>query len=177
METLEAIHARHSYRGEFLDVPLPREDLERIVAAGLAAPSGRNAQTTLFVIVDENGPRESIRSLHATNKAMRSAAAFIVCLVDRDPPPTYEGLSFQVEDCAAAVENILLTITDLGYASVWVDGWLRMEDRAEKIAEMLGLPEEKVPRIILPVGKPAGEEKRKEKLPFSARAWFNRYGG
>ncbi len=59
------------------------------------------------------------------------------------PDAVYEGHSFQVEDCAAAVENMLLAITALGYATVWIDGWLRVEDRGETIGEMIGLSSNK----------------------------------
>ena len=40
MNVLQAIEARHSYRGRYLDQPVPREDLERVLRAGLSAPSG-----------------------------------------------------------------------------------------------------------------------------------------
>ena len=78
--------------------------------------------------------------------------------------------------CAAAVENMLLAITALGLGAVWVDGWLRVEGRAERIGELLGIPSGKVVRVILPVGVPAKQGRRAQKLPFSERAWFNRYG-
>ena len=53
MDVFEAIAKRHSYRGPYEDRPVPRDDLRRIVQAGLQAPSGKNMQTTRFVIVDE----------------------------------------------------------------------------------------------------------------------------
>ncbi|HDL64057.1 MAG TPA: hypothetical protein ENH12_01565, partial [Proteobacteria bacterium] len=99
------------------------------------------------------------------------------CIIDRDPPPVYEGMDFQIEDCAAAVENMLLSITALGYGSVWVDGWLRREGRADKIGRLLGVPDSKVVRILLPVGIPTEPGARPVKMPFGERAWFNRWGG
>ena len=59
---------------------------------------------------------------------------------------------------------------------MWIDGWLRVEGRAEKIGKLLGLPEGKIIRVLLPVGVPAEVYKRPEKKPFEERAWFNRYG-
>ena len=53
MDVFDAIERRHSYRGAFEPGRLPRADLERIVAAGIRAPSGYNGQSTSFVIVDE----------------------------------------------------------------------------------------------------------------------------
>lgn len=176
MELFEAIHRRHSYRGPFREQPVAREDLRRIVQAGVQAPSGTNAQTTRFIIVDEPGLVRRIAAMHEKNRAFQTAQAFITCLVDRRPDAVYEGHHFQAEDCAAAVENMLLAITALGYASVWVDGWLRMAGRAETIGELLGVPAGKVIRIILPVGVPAESWPQKERMPFEQRAFLNRYG-
>lgn len=177
MDLFTVIERRYSYRGPYREDPVPREDLERIVAAGLSAPSGKNAQTTSFVIVDDPVLVKTIGEMHPENQALLTARALIACVIDRRPEAVYEGFSFQVEDCAAAVENMLLAITALGYGSVWVDGWLRGAGRAEKIAGLLGLPEGKMIRVLLPVGVPAGEGPRREKLPFSRRACFNRWGG
>ncbi|MBN1900512.1 nitroreductase family protein [Candidatus Sumerlaeota bacterium] len=176
MDIFEAIEKRHSYRGGFQENPIPREALRKIVEAGLKAPSGRNAQTTEFVIVDDPEILGKIRSMNAKSRAMQQAVAYMACLVDKNACAVYEGHSFQVEDCSAAVENMLLAITALGYATVWVDGWLRLEGRAGKIGELLGVPEEKIVRVILPIGIPKEEITGPDKKPFEERAWFNRYG-
>ncbi len=176
MEIFEAIKERYSYRGEFKDEPVSKDDLVKIVQAGLDAPSGCNAQSTDFVVVDDQKLVSEIAGMHPQNKAMQTAKAFVACIINKVPEPVYEGKAFEIEDCAAAVENILLAITGLGYASVWIDGWLRVEDRNTKISCMLGLPEGKIVRVILPVGRPVEQGPRREKKPFDQRAWFNRYG-
>ena len=177
MDVFEAIARRHSYRGPFRDRPVPRDDLRRIVQAGLQAPSGRNMQTTTFVIVDEPQLVRQIGALHTTNPAVQTAQAMIACLIDGQPEAVYEGHNFQIEDCAAAAENMLLAVTALGYATVWIDGWLRVENRAATIGKMLGLPAGKIIRVLLPIGVPAETWPQKEKKPFEQRAWFNRFGG
>jgi nitroreductase len=53
MNVIEAIHRRHSYRGKFKDVTVPKEDLMKIMQAGLDAPSGCNKQTTSLIAVDD----------------------------------------------------------------------------------------------------------------------------
>jgi nitroreductase len=175
MELFEVLKNRHSYRGQFLKEDISREDLEKIASAAILAPSGCNRQTTEFVVVDEKNLVAEIAAIEGANPAVQTASAFILCIVDKDPQPVYQGLSFQVEDCSAAVENMLLAITDMGYASVWVDGWLRREGRNEKIAELVGLPENKTVRILLPIGKPAQQGHQPEKLPLAQRVWFNEY--
>ncbi|MDH7601976.1 MAG: nitroreductase family protein [Armatimonadota bacterium] len=169
MELFEAIAKRHSYRGPYLDKPVPREDLRKIVQAGIQAPSARNAQSTSFVIVDDPEVMNHLREIVPI-----SAPAAIVCVVD--PSPVVHGKSFELEDCAAAVENMLLAITTLGYASVWLEGVLH-GGRAEQVAELLGVPPSKRVQVILPVGVPAENWQQREKKPFEERAWFNHYGG
>ena len=39
MDAMKAIRERKSYRGIFLDTPVPREDLREIVEAGFLAPA------------------------------------------------------------------------------------------------------------------------------------------
>lgn len=176
MDLFDAINQRHSYRGPFLDRPVPREDLRRIVQAGIRAPSAKNAQTTTFVIVDDPALVQRIGRMHERMVAMQQARAFIACVVDRTPEGIVEHHHFQFEDCAAAVENMLLAVTAMGYATVWVDGWLRLNRRAEIIGELLGLPGSKALRVLLPIGLPAESWPPRERKPFAERAWFNGYG-
>ncbi len=174
MEVFEAITKRYSYRGEFTEAPVPREDLIKIVLAGIHAPSGKNEQTTSFVIVDNAELLGKIAEV-IDKPVCRSAKAVIACVID--PRPVLGSLSFAVEDCAAAVENMLLAITALGYATVWLDGVLRVNDKAAKVARLLGVPEDRAVRVLLPLGVAAEPGTQKEKLLFDRRAWFNRWSG
>ncbi len=172
MELFDAIARRHSYRGDFTAAPVPRKDLETIVQAGIQAPSACNQQVASFVIVDRPDLLRQIAEI-VGKPVCNSARAMIVCVADSRP--VYANQSFAAEDCAAAVENMLLAITALGYATVWLDGVLRVENRAQRIAELLGVPAEKTVRVLLPIGVPAESGQPREKLPFDQRAWFNRY--
>ncbi len=175
MDCLSAISERFSYRGAFQDKPVSREDLTKIATAATLAPSGCNKQTTRFVIVDDAEILKQIGALHPI-AAMKTARAMLMFIIDCNPEAVYQNMSFQPEDCAAAVENALLAITALGYASVWIDGALRREGRAEKIGQLLKVPEGKVVRVLLPIGVPAENGPRPDKMPLEERAWFNGYG-
>jgi len=173
MELFETIDRRYSYRGTFTDTPVPRKDLEKIVQAGVHAPSACNGQVATFVIVDDPQLLQQVAAV-VDRPVCQSAKAMIVCVTD--PRPVYETLSFELEDCAASVENMLLAITALGYASVWTDGWLRGEGRAEKVGEFIKLPKGRQVRIILPIGVPAEDVPQAPRKPFSERVSFNTYG-
>ncbi|MCE5301727.1 MAG: nitroreductase family protein [Planctomycetaceae bacterium] len=174
MDLLQAIAQRHSYRGKFTDTAVSRDDLRMIAQAGLDAPSACNGQVASLVVVDDVPLVREIAAI-VDKPVCWTAKAMIVCAVD--PRPVFADLSFAAEDCAAAVENMLLTITSLGYASVWLDGVLRREHRAARIAKLLGIPDRLTVRVLLPIGVPAEPVSGIEKLAFDRRAWFNRYGG
>lgn len=170
MDLFDAIRQRHSYRGGFAPRPVPRAELTRIIEAGLLAPSGCNAQTTRFVVVDAPPQLAAVRAI-MDRPVVASAPAVIVCVAEHRP--VYNGMSFAVEDCAAAVENMLLAITALGLASVWLDGVLRTGDRARRIADSLGIPAGQEVRVLLPVGYPAEPVEGPGRKPFAERAAFN----
>ena len=176
MDLFHAIEKRHSYRGNFTDAPVPREDLERIVDAGIRAPSGHNAQTTSFVIVDNQELLAEVTGCLKPAAYLQSARAAIVVLMDPRPASGWD-VSFGVQDYAAAVENMLLATTALGYASVWLDGDVAVADTAQKIARVLSVPEPLQVRVVLPLGVPQAQRSQRQKKPFDERAHWNGYGG
>jgi len=171
MDVFEAIARRHSYRGAFAPRAVPRGDLERIVGAGIQAPSGYNGQSTSFVIVDDPALLERLAEVTGSTLIAGAPAAIVVVM---DPDATSgKDFRFGVEDYAAAAENMLLAVTALGYATVWLDGLLRREDRAAKVGALLGVPASREVRVILPLGVPVEAMRQREKRPFAERAWFN----
>lgn len=175
MDLFDAIKKRHSYRGPLTNQPVALSDLRTIVEAGISAPSGKNAQTTQFIIINDPEIIAQFNALHPANQTMNQATAMITCVIDCQPEQIYEGYNFQLEDCAAATENMLLAITALGYASVWIDGWLRVQNRSETVAKILNLPPTKKVQIILPIGKADEQWQQKERLNFEQRACINTY--
>ena len=174
MNVLEAIHARHSYRGRFRPDPVPREDLVTIMEAGLAAPSGCNKQTTSLLAVDDP---EVLRKLHSviTPPVGETAPAMICVLTQRIN--AYRDHCYAVQDYSAAIENMLLAIEALGYRSCWYEGHVTDTDRiGDRIAKILGVPEEYELVCVLPVGTAEAEPGMPKKQPFGERAWFNGFG-
>ena len=161
MEVFEAIARRRCYRGEFTDAPVSREALTKILEAAIEAPTACNAQSPILAKIAEFMP----------TPVCKTAKAAIVCVADERP--VFADMSFYKEDCAAAVQNMLLAITALGFHSVWLDGVLRRDQNAEKIARLLQIPEGKRVQIVLPIGVAPSEPTKAERLPFEKRASFN----
>ena len=103
MNALDCIMNRHSYRGEyFTDIVPSKNDLIKIMEAGLAAPSGCNKQTTSLIAVDDSTIVEKIKNVIDPPIA-KTAPAFICVLTQRIN--AYRDKCYAVQDYSAAIEN------------------------------------------------------------------------
>ena len=172
---LDTIARRASYRGKYLPDPVPREHLTAILQAGLDAPSGCNKQTTSLIAVDDP---EVLAKLHAViDPPIGVTAPAMICVLTKRIV-AYRDRCFATQDYAAAIQNMLLAITALGYESVWVEGHITDVDRiGDQMARILGVPEDYELVCLLPVGIAEGEPTMPKKKPFAERAWFNGFGG
>ena len=172
--TFDVIKARHSYRGKYSPDPVPRKDLELIASCGINAPSGCNKQTTELIVIDDKTVCNNVTNLIDPPVA-QTAPALIVVLSKRIN--AYRDKCFATQDYSAAIENMLLAIEELGYKSCWYEGHITDADRiCDKIAEVLGVPEEYDVVCILPVGKAVEDFKVPQKKAFEERVSFNRFG-
>ncbi len=168
---VNVIGTRHSYRGKFSSDPVPRKDLEIIANAGIDAPSGCNKQTTDLVVVDDPKLLDELKEVIDPPVA-QTAPAMIVVLSRKIN--AYRDRCFAIQDYSAAIENMLLAIVELGYQSCWYEGHITDDDRiCDKIAAVLGVPEEYDVVCVLPVGKALDDFHAPSKRSFAERVKFN----
>lgn len=168
---LSILSARTSYRGKYKSIPVPREDLIGILRAGLAAPSGCNKQTTSLIAVDDPVLLQTLKQ--AIDPPICETAPALICVLTQKTC-AYRNKSYYVQDYSAAIENMLLAITSMGYESCWYEGHLTDEDHiGKKLAALLGVPDDYELVCLLPVGYAEEPVKSVAKLPFEKRAWFN----
>jgi nitroreductase len=161
MDALEAIRRRRSVR-EYTGDPIPREDLETIVDAGRLAATGNNKQPWDFVVITE---REMIDELKVASRWMEKAGAIIAVVMD-------SSSRWWLEDGSAAVENMLIASTALGYGSCWLEGYTL--PREEEFKALLGVPEEKRLLTLVPIGVPT-EWPTKDKKSLEDVIHWERY--
>lgn len=173
MNTFEAINSRHSYRGKYKSTPVPREDLTKIMQAGLAAPSGCNKQTTSLIAVDDPVVLEKLHRV--IDPPVGETAPAIICVLTQRIN-AYRDRCFAVQDYSAAIENMLLAIIEMGYQSCWYEGHITDEDRiGYQMAQILGVPDEFELVCFLPIGIAETQPSVPKKKPFDERAWFNSF--
>ena len=142
MDALEAIRKRRSIRA-YTGEALPKADLEAVVDAGRLAASGYNRQPWDFVVVTDHA---TIEALTFVAPWIAQAGAVIAVVVS----PLAE---FWLEDASAAVENMLIAATALGYGSCWLEGGTKRHEAALK--PLLGVPDDKRLLTLVPLGVPA----------------------
>lgn len=168
---IDIILNRTSYRGKYISEPVPREHLELIMKAGLAAPSGCNKQTTFLVAVDNP---DLMKKLHEViEPPVCETAPCMICVLTKKIY-AYRDKCFNVQDYSAAIENMLLAAVSLGYQSCWIEGHITDDDNiGRKMADILNIPQDHELVCFLPIGKAAESLKKVKKKNFDERAWFN----
>ncbi len=161
MDALEAIRKRRSIR-RFTDEVIPKADLKTIVDAGRLAATGSNRQPWDFVVVTD---RAMIAQLTVSGAWIAQAGAVIVVVMD-------PGSRWWIEDGAAAIENMLLASTALGYGACWVEGDALPHE--ERLKTLLGIPAEKRVLALLPIGV-AAETPTPKKKPLESILHWEKY--
>jgi nitroreductase len=161
MDLFEAIEKRRSVR-LFQTHPVPLEDLKKIVNAGRLAPSGSNLQKREFIIITD---RSILIRLNDVQPVFDCGGAIAVIV---------EPTKYAVEDASAAIENMLLAATALGYGSCWIQGTLIPHEGWVK--ELLGVPKKKRLFALIPIGIPLTSGEQAPKKPLEEITYLNYYG-
>lgn len=156
---MNEIFTRRSVR-KFLPQPVEEEKIEKMLRAGMAAPSAGNQQPWEFYVVRDKKILQDLShcSLYA-GCAAKAPAAIVVC--SRDDNMRFRA--FANLDLSACVENILLEAVCLGLGAVWL-GVAPYASRELNVRRAIGIPKGLTAFAVIPVGYAADtvEERAKE---------------
>lgn len=142
MDAIEAITGRKVQRA-FARTPVEAEKLAGIVSAGRHAMSARNLQPWQFIVIRNGEALREIGALCSTGRFVADAPSAIVVLKDKS------NARWADVDCAQAVQNMATAAWAFGLGTCWVGNF-----DAQKIAGLLGIPDEWAIFTILPFGYP-----------------------
>jgi nitroreductase len=150
MDTLTAIATRRSIR-QFTDEPVTPEQLETLMRAAMSAPSAGNQQPWRFVIARDEATRAKLAVATQYSSPVGRAPIGIVVLADtrENKHPGY-----WVQDCSAAVENLLLAAHTMGLGGVWI-GVHPHPEREQAVREIVEAPEGFSALCMIAIGHPA----------------------
>jgi nitroreductase len=158
---IQNIMTRTSIRA-FTDQPVDEAIVEKILRAGMSAPTAVNRQPWAFVVVNEREQMERLREVHPYAQMLKTAQLAIVVCGDMERALPGASQAYWIQDASAATENILLAAHGLGLGAVWC-GVYPNPDVLPKVKEVLGLPSSIVPLNIIPIGYPAENPTPKDK--------------
>ena len=167
---LDVIMSRKSVRS-YTDQNVTEAQVETILKAAMAAPTGMNIQPWRFVVVRDQAVKDALAGPRGGMIA-QAPVVVVVCgetVMMRRPfgagedaePVAVENGNWTA-DCAAATENLLLAVEAMGLGACWTAGYPYPE-RMAAAREALGLPENVSPYCIVPIGHPAGDDQPKDK--------------
>jgi nitroreductase len=172
MEPIDIIFQRRSIR-KFTPQAVEVEKVETLLRAAMAAPSAVNSQPWEFVVVDEIDTLKQLKKISFFSN--RNAPLAIVVLGSPKKASNPAGERFWVQDCSAAMQNLLLAAVCLGLGGVWI-GVHPIQGVEEKVRKVLGIPPASTPLGLALIGYPA-EEKDARTRYKKDRVHWQCYGG
>lgn len=171
---INCIMTRASVRN-YSEREVPDSIVEKILRAGMAAPTAANQQPWEFVVVTEQNLKDSITSAFEYTKMVAHCSFAVVVCGDMDnlfKGDIADG-GFWVEDCSAASENMLLAAHALGLGGVWC-GIYPLKDREGRLRDILKLPSRLTPLNVMAFGYPSQPVMPKDKWDPS-KIHYNAY--
>ena len=160
MELLKLLQSRRSIR-KYTDEHISDETLEKILQAGLLAPSSRAIYPVELVAVRDKEMLSKLSECKAAGAAMlKNADAAIVVIGDTAKSDAW------IEDCSITMTLMMLEATEQGVGNCWVQcrGRQTAEGTSteERVRALLSLPENYGVLAILSLGMPAEEPEPRE---------------
>lgn len=169
--SIQNIMNRKSVRS-FSDKKISDEQMQAMLKAAMAAPTGMNVQPWCFVVIRDKENYETIFEGNYNLKIFNSADAVIAVCADttctyvprdsEDKTPVVVPNQLWRDDLGACTENLLLAAESMGLGAVWTACY-PFPENYESVKGALGLPAEVMPYALVAVGYPAGENQPKDK--------------
>lgn len=142
MNVLDAIFTRRSVRN-FTGEELKEDEIKQLLRAGFDAPTAHHKQPVEFIVLRDKDVIGKVLEKHKYAQMLKESGFAILVCGDSEKE---ESHGFLVENCSAAMQNILLAGHGLGLGGVWVS--VHGNDEVEKgFRDIFELPSH-----ILPVG-------------------------
>lgn len=163
------IFKRRSIR-RFLDKPVEQDKLERILKAGMQAPSAHNNQRWEFIVVTDNAKKEAVSKMSPWAGMVAKAPVSIVVLGKHNDEKLNKWFP---QDLGACAENILLQITEEGLGGCWM-GFYPDMDRVNMLKDCFEVPDGILPFCVISLGYSEDENRYVDRADMS-KVHYNKY--
>lgn len=171
----DLITCRHSVR-KYKDQQVLQEDINKIIEAGLSAPSGQNTQPWHFTVIQNKDVQDELVET-CKNMFLEKGASWRKkwALMDNFNPfynpnviiviSNNNSIDKSNEDCCFAIENMVLMCESLGLSSCIIRDicWAINKSNQSKY----GIPEEYDCFMCISIGYPFVENNSRKKFDYS----------
>lgn len=180
MDFTALVNLRESCR-KYSRQPVGRDKIETIIESCRLSPSACNSQPWKFVVVDDPVLVEKVAAA-TVSKVLRFnrfclEAPVMVALVAEPPNwlskigSSIKDKTFYLMDIGIVAEHFCLQATELGLGSCMI-GWFD----EKQVANLLGVPPKKRIPLLISLGYPAKEKRRKKiRKPMEEIYSYNQY--
>lgn len=149
-EDLFKIIQRRSVR-EFTKEVVTDEELHEILKVGMSAPSAMQKDSWHFIVIRKPFYLSKLVDILPGGQPLKTANVAILVCGDRSI--AHRGqLSYLVQECAAATQNILLAASMMNIGSCWL-GVHPVAERVALINDLLSIPSGIVPVSLIALGR------------------------
>jgi nitroreductase len=149
LDVFEAVRTRRSIR-KYMDKPVEKEKLLKILEAARLSPSAVNNQPWHFIAVTNEAVRMKLLSAYNREWFVKAPVIIVECAFPSEGWSRQDGEEYWKVDAAIAMQSMVLVAHELGLGTCWVAAF-----KEERVKEALGIPDEARLIAMTPVGYPA----------------------
>jgi len=170
VEVYDSIRIRKSVRS-YLDKPIEREKLDRVLNAVRLAPSAGNRQEWRFVVVTDPEKRRRLAEEAAGQRFMAEAPVVVAACAETDGKIMRCGEACYPIDVAIAVDHLTLAAVAEGLGTCWIGSF-----DPDTVRRILEIPEQIVVVELLPLGYPKDPKPvTKSRLPLETIVRYEKW--
>lgn len=160
-DILSIFTKRRSIRS-YKDTPVENEKIEFLLKVAMAAPSACNTQPWEIIVITDNEVLDEIKEKLPMAR-YNVPCAIVVC---GNTNLCRNTKQMWVQDCSAAMQNVLLAATAIDLGSLWV-GVYGVEPFVKAVSNIVGLPEHVIPLGIAYIGYK--NEEKEERTQYNEK--------
>jgi nitroreductase len=170
-DILDLIKSRRNIKS-YLPKFVSWEKIGRVLDAARHAPSCGNIQNWKFIVILDSSQKQQIAEAAYEQLDISAASVLIVVCGEPEKAERYYGLRgerlYTTQNCAAAVQNMLLEASSLDLGSTWVGAF-----DEETVKSLCRIPEEVRPQAIVAIGHPKIIPPKPPKYPLESLVFFH----
>jgi nitroreductase len=152
MNVFEVVEKRRSVRC-YKKTPVENEKVLRILEAARFGPSAANRQPCHFIVVTNPEVRKSLSKAYSADWFLQAPAVIVCCANPKEAWRRWDREEYWKVDAAIAMQNLILTATELGLGTCWIGAF-----KEKEVKKALNIPKNIRVVAMTPLGYP-GETK------------------